>query len=163
MSFKTVVLLLHLYFYFCYFKTFPSVNTPAWTPAPSWELLTVDGFLGRESQFSFWVWLLVGGPHSRGRPHTPEHMGSTNWVIKKKSVVGRGAWGCGGGSGRSYGKEWDCDQNTRHEKSQIINTSIILKFSMNKCTWNLKTLGRVEMVRKTLHRKSHSNPTSRTH
>lgn len=43
------------------------------------ELWTAGSFLGREGRFSLWVWLLVSGPCSNGRPHTQDHMGSVNW------------------------------------------------------------------------------------
>lgn len=53
------------------------------------ELLTVDGFLGSESQFSLRVGRLVGQPHSS----VPTHEYGANWtpwVIKRKKGASKG-------------------------------------------------------------------------
>lgn len=62
-------------------------------PPVTYELLTAYDFRARESGKSvfFKALLLVGWPCSSGRPHTPEHLGSTNgtlWVIKiNKQII----------------------------------------------------------------------------
>lgn len=60
------------------------INSPAWRSSLTEELLIVDedssNFLGRKTQFSLRVWLLIGLPHCRGWPHTCEHKGRTDWT-----------------------------------------------------------------------------------
>lgn len=49
------------------------------------ELQTVDGFWGRQGQFSLKVWLLVGQPPSNGWPLDQEYYGK----FKLESLEGR--------------------------------------------------------------------------
>lgn len=57
-------------------------NLLAWVWDPlllAKELLTVDGFQGRESQISLTVWLLICQPSSHGWHHIQKYVGSTTW------------------------------------------------------------------------------------
>lgn len=126
-------------------SAFYNGNGGAWAPSLAEELLTVDGFQGREGQFSLKLWLLVGHPGSSGWPHTQEYMNSTDFVsvgyLKNKKFL-KWSWK----SGRwcwiwvaLVGEEWT-DQNTTcvrrivsENKCHIIkNPCTTLAFPMSK-------------------------------
>lgn len=67
-----------------YLYKIKSVNISVWiggayeVPPLAEELLAVDGYLGKQSNFSLG---LVGYSCSGRQPHTQEHAGSTNLIL----------------------------------------------------------------------------------
>lgn len=101
------------------------INSPAWRSSSTEELLIVDedssNFLGRKTQFSLRVWLLIGLPHCRGWPHTCEHKGRTDWT----------GWVMGELRGHEVGTGWGLNMIKTHciqlRNYQKINSNVILK------------------------------------
>lgn len=55
-----------------------AVGNGLWVPTAGWGAMTADGYWGRESQFSLWVWSLLGWPSTSGWPHTHSYAGKTS-------------------------------------------------------------------------------------
>lgn len=67
------------------------------------EMLTVNDFWGKKSQFFSRMWPLVGSWNPSEWPHTHEYMGSTSWTWLSQNKEKRAqSWEHDGGeSGRS--------------------------------------------------------------
>lgn len=71
------------------------------TPPISEEQWTVDGCLGKESQFSSSVWLQVGQPHSSGHPQTYSSTHWLYWLLRENRMQSWGDEEVADGSERS--------------------------------------------------------------
>lgn len=73
-------------------RHFSNMEEPEGHITPPLELLTIDGYWGKDGHFSSEIWPLLGGPYSRS--YTQKYTGNTNWTEFKKKRENK------------VGKEW---------------------------------------------------------